>query len=76
MTDLRKAVHRRTIEAAGIVRRRLVVALLPGDVIGFREEGRRKWYTAPIPRVFIQVARWNAEADAAEKRQARKAGKQ
>lgn len=68
MTDLTKTVHRRSMAIAPSVRRRLIVALMPGDVIGFREEGRRKWYTAPISRVFVHVANWNADAERAEKK--------
>ena len=68
MTDLKKAVKRRSMGTIPAIRRRLVVALMPGDVIAFREEGRRKWYTAPLGKVFVQVARWNADADAAERK--------
>ena len=73
MTDLRKEVKRRTVANCEFVRRRLIVALMPGDVIGFREEGRRSWYTAPLGRVFIQVVRWNAEAERSRVRAERKA---
>lgn len=72
MTELRRPVRRRTVEHCETVRRRLVVALLPGDVIAFREEGRRRWYSAPLARVFITVARWNVEAQRAERRQHRR----
>ena len=69
MTDLRKPVRRRTVDPCATVRRRLIVALLPGDVIAFREAGRRRWYQAPLGRVFITVAQWNAAAQRAERRQ-------
>ena len=72
MTDLRRPVRRRTIETCETVRRRLVVALLPGDVIAFREEGRRRWYSAPIARLFVTVARWNVENERAERRKNRR----
>lgn len=62
MTDLRKPVRRRTADPCATVRRRLIVALLPGDVLAFREERRRHWYTAPLSRVFLTVAQWNADA--------------
>jgi hypothetical protein len=75
MTDLRKPVKRRTVEQCETVRRRLIVALLPGDVLAFREEGRRRWYTAPLARVFITIARWNVEAERAERRSARAANR-
>ncbi len=73
MTDLRRPVRRRTLAPCETVRRRLVVALLPGDVLAFREEGRRRWYSAPLGKVFVTVARWNVDADRAEKRRNRKA---
>ena len=71
MTDLRKPIQRRTVEACPAVRRRLVVALLPGDVIEFREAGRRRRYSAPLARVFAAVARWNVDAERAEARKTR-----
>jgi len=72
VTNLLKKVTRRSIEKVPAIRRRVVVALIPGDVIAFREEGRRKWYSAPIGRVFVQVAKWNADAEAAERKRLRK----
>ena len=72
MTELRKPVRRRTVEPCATVRRRLVVALLPGDVLAFREEGRRRWYSAPLARVFVSVAQWNVEAERAERRRNRR----
>ncbi len=68
MTDLTKKVERRTMEPVQAVRRKVIVSLLPGDVIAFREEGRRHVFTAPIGRVFTVVAGWNANAEVAEKR--------
>ena len=75
MTELRKPVKRRTVEQCDTVRRRLVVALLPGDVLAFREEGRRRWYSAPLPKVFVTVARWNVDAERAERKKARAAAR-
>jgi hypothetical protein len=71
MTDLKKMISRRSVDQVPAIRRRLVVALMPGDVIAFREEGRRKWYSAPLGKVFIQVAKWNADAEVAEKKRLR-----
>ncbi|NLF40284.1 hypothetical protein GX586_12620 [bacterium] len=76
MTELRKKVTRRTLEVNPTVRRRIVIQLTPGDVIAFREEGRRTWYTAPIMRVFTAVARWNIEAARAERKALRKLSRQ
>lgn len=69
MTDLTKKVERRTMEPVQAVRRKVIVSLLPGDVIAFREEGRQHTFTAPISRVFTTVVGWNADAEAAAKRQ-------
>ena len=72
MTDLRKPVKRRTVEQCQTVRRRLIVAMLPGDVLAFREAGRRRWYSAPIAIVFITVAQWNINTERAERRKNRR----
>ena len=72
MTDLRTPVKRRTIAECATVRRRLIIALMPGDVIAFREAGRRRWYSAPIARVFVTVAQWNVTAERAERRNNRR----
>jgi hypothetical protein len=63
MTDLRKRVERRTVEPVPNVRRQIVCAFEPGDVLAFRESGRRRWYRAPIGKVFLTVARWNVDAE-------------
>ena len=72
MTELRKPIKRRTVEQCATVCRRLVVAMLPGDVLAFREEGRRRWYSAPIAKVFVTVAQWNVNAERAERRKNRR----
>ena len=72
MTELRKPIKRRTVEQCATVRRRLVVAMLPGDVLAVREEGRRRWYSAPIAKVFVTVAQWNVNAERAERRNNRR----
>lgn len=68
MTGLRKVVRRRTVEPHDYTRRRLVVMLEPGDVIGFREERCRKVFRAPISMVFRQVVKWNVDAERTAKR--------
>ena len=75
MTDLKKTVSRRTVAPYSNARRRLVVALMPGDVIAIREERRRKWYVAPVGRVYQQVMEWNLAQERAQRRAARKAKK-
>lgn len=73
MTDLEKVVQRRTLYAHR--RRRFIVMLMPGDVIGFREERRRKVFTATLAGVFDQVVKWNVEAERIKKQQARRANR-
>ena len=75
MTDLRKPVRRRTVGVCQAARRQLVVYLLPGDVVGFRESGRRRIWTAPIGRLYVQTVKWTVDAERAEKRKQRKAGR-
>ena len=70
-TELRKPVIRRCAESYDHRRKRLVVALEPGDVISFREERSRKRFTAPLARVFRQVVIWNVEAERALKKGAK-----
>jgi hypothetical protein len=68
-----RIIKRRTLEPVAAVRRRVVVALEPGDVLAVREEGRRTWYRAPVGWVFTQIGRQNAEAMRREKAAERKA---
>jgi len=68
MTDLERPVKRRTKAPHNYQGRRLVVMLMPGDVIGFREEKCRKVFTAPIDRVFRAVVGWNVEAEREERK--------
>ena len=75
MTDIRKVTRRRTIEVCATVRRRLVIEIRPGDVLAIREEGRRTWAVAPLPRLYVTMAKWNADAVRAAKKAARKAGR-
>ena len=68
VTELRRIVQRRTAEPASHRRRRLVVRLEPGDVLSFREEHGRKWFSAPLTRIYRQVVLWNVEAMRAMRR--------
>ena len=70
-TELRRAVVRRLALFHDHRKRRLVVALEPGDVITFREERGRKRFSAPLGRVYRQVVWWHVEAARAERRQKR-----
>jgi hypothetical protein len=69
MTDLDKPVKRRSVGTHR--KRRFVVILMPGDVIGFREERRRKVYTAPLAAVFDWTLKTNVAAEKAAKKRSK-----
>jgi hypothetical protein len=56
MTPLTRIVRRKTRLAYVVLyagkARPIVVSLLPGDVISFREAGRRQCWSLPLDRVF------------------------
>lgn len=69
MSPLTKPVRRRTLGAHH--RRRIVVTLAPGDVIGFRyERTRRTWYTT-IAACMDMAVRQTVIAERAEKKRRR-----
>lgn len=81
MTKLDKPVRRRTRSAYNVLycggnkAREIVVAILPGDVLEFRESGRRgRWYLA-IDTAFRYAVRVKAFTEAAEKGKQRKSRK-
>jgi hypothetical protein len=59
MTSTDKAVSRRTVMATLFERghRRIIVSILPGDVIGFRLERMKRTYYAPIAALADQTIR-------------------
>lgn len=65
-TELHRPVIRRTVEEHGHRRRKLIIRLEPGDVLAFREEKCRQWFTAPISRVYQTVVAWNVAARRAQ----------
>ena len=72
MTSLTKAVRgvtRRmyTVLYAGEARQ-IVVSLEPGDVVTFREAGRRQTWSLPIDRMFRQAMREAAQAQRRERK--------
>jgi len=73
MTELRKPLRRRTAGAYDHQGRRVVVTLLPGDVIAFRWERTRRTFTAPINSVMRQVVKWNVDAERTARKLARRA---
>lgn len=75
MTELRKTLVRRTAGTYDHKRRRIVVMLMPGDVLAMREERTRRVFSAPLARVLRQIIVWNVDAERAAKRAARTAGR-
>ena len=73
MTELRKPLCPRTAGAYDHQGRRVVVTLLPGDVIAFRWERTRRTFTAPINSLMRQVVKWNVDAERAARKLARRA---
>lgn len=71
MTDLTKRVKRRTI--TGYRGRRIVVSLLPGDVLSFREERTRQEYLLSIQGAYIYAVQLEVERRKREKAAQRKA---
>lgn len=75
MTTLEKAVHRKTRGAYSTMYQRprqIVVSLLPGDLIEFREAGCRSRFAAPIDGIFKHVLRLKLLSEQAAKRKAKK----
>ena len=55
--------------------RNLVMALVPGNIVSFREKGLRKRYDVDIESVFNMAVRRTILRDAEEKRKAKKEAK-
>jgi len=72
MTSLTKAVRRVTRHPYTVLytgeARLIVVSLEPGDVITFREAGRRQTWSLPIDRMFRQAVREVALAQRRERK--------
>ena len=71
MTDLTKRVKRRSF--ASYRGRRIVVSLLPGDVLGFREERTRQEYLLSISGAYTYAVMLEVERRKRERAAARKA---
>lgn len=70
MTDLRKAVRRRTGTTVrdGGKRRRLIVTLLPSDVVGLRLEKTRRTEYISLDVVYGLAVKLRVRAQLAEKK--------
>lgn len=75
MTNLEKKIQRKTRGAYRVLYqqpRQIIAALCPGDLLEFREHGRRARFTLPIDAAFKLAVRIQAAADAAERKKQRK----
>ena len=70
MTDLTKRVKRRT--NATYRGRRIVVSLIPGDVLGFREERTRREYLLSVSGAYTYAVMLEVERRKLEKAAKRK----
>ena len=70
MTDLTKRVKRRT--NATYRGRRIVVSLMPGDVLGFREERTRREYLLSVSGAYTYAVMLEVERRKLEKAAKRK----
>lgn len=70
MTDLKKRVRRRTLSS--IRGRRIVVSLLPGDVLSFREERTRAEYLLSISGAYTYAVMLEVERRRRERAERRK----
>jgi hypothetical protein len=79
MTVLRKPVRRVTTGEYAVVRvskpSKVVVSLLPGDVLEFRELRRRKRYLLAVDTAFRHACRLHAQHEAALKPKRKRGGK-
>jgi len=75
MTDLTKPVSRRTREPLRHPHRKVIVTLLPGDVLSLRLERQpaRLALSAPVSHIYAQLACWHASAELHRRKTARQA---
>ena len=56
MTNLTRAITRRTIKPYGGNNRRLIIRLEPNDILSMRQERARRWCRAPLISLFRLLA--------------------
>ncbi len=71
MTNLETPVRRRSRAPFGHYRRRIVVALEPGDILAMRLERTRTTFRAPLAAVYRQLVEWHVQARRRDRRNAR-----
>lgn len=75
MTKLNNPVRRETKNTYSVLyvkARPIVVGIEPGDILTFREKGRRAVFTVPVDTIFRMAVRAHAARIAAEKRAKKK----
>ena len=77
MIEIHKPTHRLTRQQYGVLHhrklRRIVVSLIPGDVLEFREQGGRHRFSMPVDTAFRMAIRMTVEAARRAKAEARRA---
>ena len=71
MTELTKPVSRRTQRSYRVLYnepREIVVTLLPGDYLAFRESGRREKFILPIDQVFRSAVKISVSGEQAARK--------
>ena len=76
MTELEKAVRRRSRFPFAHYRKRIVVILEPGDIIAMRLERTRTYYRSTLAAVYRQLVEWQVAFRRREKLLARKKRRQ
>ncbi|HVY68919.1 MAG TPA: hypothetical protein VHH73_03280 [Verrucomicrobiae bacterium] len=72
MIEIKKPVHRKTVRTYPVLyrkARRIVVTIAPGDILEFRELGRRGKWSLNIDTAFKYAIRLRAFFDKAQKKQ-------
>jgi hypothetical protein len=74
MTELKKPVRRVSI-ANGVNRKRFVITLAPGDVVGFRDVRTRKTFWTSLACCYQLAVKQTVASERAERAAAKKAGR-
>lgn len=70
-----KPVHRRTGMPHRLARRKIIISLLPGDMVGFREEKRREMVTCCVHDLYTTALQWHINFMKRKKKEEKKAKK-
>lgn len=76
MVEISKPTSRVTRQQYGVLHhsklRKIVVTLVPGDVLEFREQGGRRRFTMPVDSAFRIAVKTTVEAERRSKQEARR----